>query len=1500
MNQLTEPVENDSPIDRPVVVGVGASAGGLEAIVQLLIQSPVDVEISYVIIQHLSPDHDSALAEILGKRVKLPIHQVTESTKVLPNHVYVIPPGKYLSIKDCELTLSEPPDARNARMAVDYFFRSLAEDAWEHGIGVILSGTGSDGSAGLKEIKDHGGLTVVQDPDEASHRGMPQAAVKAGAVDLILPVSEIAPRLVRYVHHAREHGPLSAQAIASMEQADHTAVMDVLRQVTKHDFRNYRNATLARRISRRMGLAGLDQIHDYVALLHDNRDELEQLRNDLLIGVTRFFRDARSWKMLQEKVIKDLVMKADERTPLRFWSAGCASGEEPYTLAMVVLEQMKLSDKHVPFQIFASDVSAESLDFAREGVYPDSIAADVPVEQLREYFQKVDGGYRVSKQLREHVVFAEQNVLVQAPFSKLDCITCRNLLIYLKRQAQENIFSVFQFALKTGGHLFLGSSESVERSADLFDTINAKHRIYRRTNAKVFPPTRANEAESPSIVKSDQPSSPPPPTGRLGHLAYRQLMQEFEQGVAIIDEQFRVLYVEGRADLYLQLHTGEMSAELPDLFAIARDGVKSRLRTMIRKTRQANDPVEETCRVQRDGSVFPCRIRMRKLSAVTGPDRPILITFQPLSVETTPVPERLLSGDEAPVDQEELRHELLTTREQLSTTIAQLETANEELKASNEEAMSMNEQLQSGNEELETSKEELQSLNEELTTLNNQLELKLEELQHTTDDLNNLLTSASVPTIFLDTNLRLRRFTPSCDVLYNFIGTDVGRPLSDIVQKHDDDSLIDDAKRVLQDLVPLDKELICSNGQCFIRRILPYRTEDDRIQGVVVTFADVTELSGAKKELSQNLAVMDNIYQSAPVGLGFLTQDLKFVRINDELAEIDGVSADDHIGRHLRDILPPDLAGDVVKLYQKIIDTGEPLLNVEIKGRTKASESERTWQASYMPVKGDDGNVIGINVVVQDVTDRQRNAKDLAESRDRLEIALTGGRMGTWHYHIESGQVDWSSQMYDLFGVNREEFVPRRDSFLKRVHPDDREYANEAIDGPLQNGGETHRLECRIVRDNDREVVWIESRGLIRRDEDGKPISMTGVTIDVTERHRHEERLQLAKDSAEAANRSRGEFLANMSHEIRTPMTAIIGYADMLSSHLRDPDNLQCVETIRRNGRFLLEIIDDILDLSKIDAGKFEVERERIAPERIIADIVSLMNVRAEEKKLKLEVEFESELPKLIETDGKRLRQILLNLVGNAIKFTEDGKVRLVARYDHDQNQLALSVEDTGIGIDSESLDNLFEPFTQADGSITRTFGGTGLGLAISHRLAEVLGGKIEVESKPGQGSMFTLAIDPGEIDGVEFAMPSTVQVVSNADEEDVQLDGYYLIVDDRRDIRYLAQHFIESAGGTISTAGDGQAGVDAIQTAIDEGRPFTAVCMDMQMPILDGYGAVREIRRRGIDVPIIALTANAMQGDQDDCMEAGCTAFISKPIDKKALLSKLKEVSGKKHGEVG
>jgi len=1493
MNQVAESIEGDPPLNRPVVVGVGASAGGLEAIVQLLIQSSADANISYVVIQHLSPDHESALAEILGKRVKLPIHQVTESTKVLPNHVYVIPPGKYLSIKDCELQLSDPPDSRHARMAIDYFFRSLAEDSCEYGVGVILSGTGSDGSAGLQEIKHLGGLAVVQDPDEAAHRGMPQSAINVGAADMILPVREIATRLIRYVEHARRHGPLSAQAINAMEQVNIKSVLDILRRELKHDFRNYRHATLSRRISRRMGLQGMDQVRDYTALLEDSQEELRLLRDDLLIGVTRFFRDTDSWQMLQKKVIKPLVEKAEPNKPLRIWCPGCATGEEAYTMVMIILEQCALVDKPVSFQVFASDVAPDALAAAREGNYPDAIVADVSIERLRQFFQKTDQGYRVSKQLREHVVFAEQNVLAQAPFSNLDLISCRNMLIYLQREAQNSIFSVFQFALKEGGHLFLGSSESAERSADLFDTVNAKHRIFRRNATKSFPPVRVNDDTTLQLSEKALETIDKRQPSRIGHHVYRQLIREMEQGIVVINRDHRVLYLEGRADLYLQLSLGEVSTEIPDIFSIAREGIKSRLRTMIRKAYQSLESVEEMCRVKREGTYYPCRLKIRTLNANVGEDGPLVITFSPLAEHASPAPKLGFDASERSQDHGELRHELLTTREQLSTTIAQLETANEELKASNEEALTMNEQLQSGNEELETSKEELQSLNEELTTLNNQLELKLNELQHTTDDLNNLLTSASVPTIFLDTNLRIRRFTPSCKGLYNFIPSDVGRPLADIVQLHNDNDLISDAKTVLRDLSAMDKELVCDDQRCYIRRILPYRTEDDRIHGVVLTFADVSELASAKQELSRSLSQLRSIYNTAPVGLAFTDMDLRYISINETLAEINGFSAEEHLGKTVMDILPQSLSDEVSEIYRSVMETRDPVLNIEITGRTAACEKDRIWQVSYMAVTNDEDDVIGVNTVVQDVTDARTYQRQLRDSRDRLEVALSAGQMGTWSHDLQRKTVEWSEQMLALFGVNRDEFTAQPDSFINRVHPADRAKTRQAMD----TNENSYRLECRILRDDNREAVWVESRAMIRRDKFGKLTSMTGVVQDITERHRHEESLKRAKNSAERANRSRGEFLANMSHEIRTPMTAILGYADMLAGHLKDPDNLQCVQTIRRNGRFLLEIIDDILDLSKTDSGKFDIQHDRIAPERIIADVVSLMNVRAEEKQVGLEIEFDGELPATIQTDPKRLRQILLNLVGNAIKFTDSGKVRI--RVGYQGQQLRFDVIDTGIGIPQDKIPILFEAFTQADGSITRNFGGTGLGLAISARLAKMLGGKINVTSELNQGSTFTLTIDAGDVSDVKFAVPCIEEASSPPEQPDITLSGHFLIVDDRRDIRYLAQHFIESVGGTVSTASDGKEAIDVVQTAIDEERPFIAVCMDMQMPVMDGYAATRELRNRGIDVPVIALTANVMEGDQLGCRDAGCTAFVSKPISKSTLLSSLSKASGKTHSEI-
>ena len=526
--------------------------------------------------------------EILARRTDLAITKVEEDTEIEPNHVYVIPPGQYLAIEECVLKLSEPQDPRGSRMAIDYFLRSLAEDQCEYGVGVILSGTGTDGTAGLQEIKHYGGLTVVQDPEEAEHDGMPHSAIDSVHIDYVLPAPKIGQQLKRYVDFCRTHGPLSAQSAAQADSFDLAPILNLLRKELQHDFRRYRRNTLLRRVQRRMGLHQLEQLTEYKALLADSPKEREALRCDLLIGVTRFYRDLEAWGVLEKKVLRPMMDQPDRTDPIRVWSAGCATGEEAYSIAILLHEQ----------------------------------AGD---RRLRRFFKKEPGGYRVSKRLRESVVFANQNVLAQPPFAKLDLILCRNLLIYLQREAQERVMSVFQFALKEGGVLFQGSTETIGGATDLFTPISKKWRIFRRTGTKSWPPADGTLATNiqplPEFSSSRQRPEREPRGDGIASLVQRQLLQQLDRAVVVVNTEDRVLFAEGRSDLYLKFKSGEFAAELPDMMGVARKGLKAKLRAELRKAwRSPSGMAHRTfeARVHRDGGMHRCQIQVNSTEVVAS------------------------------------------------------------------------------------------------------------------------------------------------------------------------------------------------------------------------------------------------------------------------------------------------------------------------------------------------------------------------------------------------------------------------------------------------------------------------------------------------------------------------------------------------------------------------------------------------------------------------------------------------------------------------------------------------------------------------------------------------------------------------------------------------------------------------------------------------------------------------------------------------------------------
>lgn len=837
------PSKKDFPI-----VGIGASAGGLDAYKSLLDALPADTGAAFILIQHLDPHHPSMMADLLGRHTTMTVVQAENDMALEPDTVYVIPPGKFLRLADHGLFLDEPVKERGIRMSIDHFFRSLAEGRGEKAIGIVLSGTGTDGTLGIREIKAAGGMVMVQKPEEADHDGMPRSAIATGTVDFALPVADMPERIVQFIRHPY----LDRSSTAPTSEAAPVAFQEVLRLLrihTDYDFRSYKTGTIDRRIQRRMGLGQFKELSDYVSHLRDKPEEVHHLFRDLLIGVTRFFREPEAWEVLADRVIGPMLDAKPRTEPIRAWVPGCASGEEAYTLAMVLYDRIDRRRGKNPVQIFATDLNDRAIAAARSGQYSSAAAADVPPEMLHKFFSEAGTAIMVNKRLRETVVFATQNVISDPPFSKLDLITCRNLMIYLDPDVQQRMIEMFHFALSENGHLLLGSSESADRPARLFTPVDKGHRIYRKTvNTRA---RRGSFPIAPSEPRMAQATdNPPPMTASGAELSRRRLMDRFVPASVLVDREMSVQYFHGPVRKYLDFPVGEPTTQLPDM---TLPDLRAKVRAVLNSVLAGKASAETLAlNVTRDAQEVNVRIVAERMEPEHGSPS-FLVHFR----DDTP-PRDAEAAEKARAEAREtatpqerdavasLEYELQSTREDLQSTIEEMETSNEELKASNEEVMSMNEELQSTNEELETSREELQSLNEELSTVNSQLEDKIDELEQTNNDLTNLLASIDIGVIFLDTDLMIRRFTPAMKQVMRIIDGDIGRPAEDIAMRVYDPKLIDDARQCLDQLVELEAEISTDSGLHRIRRLRPYRTAENRIQGVVVTYTDVTSLQNAR------------------------------------------------------------------------------------------------------------------------------------------------------------------------------------------------------------------------------------------------------------------------------------------------------------------------------------------------------------------------------------------------------------------------------------------------------------------------------------------------------------------------------------------------------------------------------------------------------------------------------------------------------------------------------
>jgi len=877
-----------------LVCGIGCSAGGLSALEAFFRHVPADTGIAYVVVSHQKAGHISLLSQLLGKCTALPVSAVDGEVTVKPDHVYVSVPGEDLIMHDGRIATSPVHAGTGLHLPIDVFFRSLAKARRENAVGIILSGTGSDGTLGLKDIKGESGLVMAQSPDSAEYPGMPQSAMQHVEVDFVLPPEDMPKQLLDYVRGGQRPGAATAEEMG-LSDAQIERILALLRSRTGRDFSEYKTSSVRRRLARRMNLHQMTSAEEYLQYLQYNSHEIDLLFQELLITVTQFFRDPEVWQALADKALPRLLPKLNDNEPFRAWVVGCATGEEAYSLAILLHDFFKAHDRHPQLQIFATDLDERSINIARAGLYSQGIAADVDAGRLERYFIPEDGHYRVHKEIRESVVFAVQDVTRDPPFMNLDLVSCRNLFIYMNNTLQERIVPMFHYILKPQGLLLLGPSESLGGNESLFTALNRKWRLYERRPATASTWLQTPPGPLPMRHRPDgdggAPAAPAeiPQRFRNTHitrLAEQLFVKMFAPPSIIINERGDIYFLHGRTSPYLEPPTGQPHM---NLFEMAREGLRLDLMTAVRTAATAephDKPVRHNARVIAEGRPLALTIEVVRLEDPEMLSGLFLVSFRPRETPTA----RPKGGRARPADKQaaedpekrirELELELQHKGETLQTTVEELETANEELRASNEELQSTNEELQSTNEELETSREEMQSLNEELTTVNTELHAKVEELSRASDDMDNLLNSTGVATLFLDNDLRINRFNDQATELFKVIPTDVGRPISDLASDLDYEGLEADCRQVFKTLQPTEKNVRIKNGSWRQMRLTPYRTSSNLINGVVVTFADITDLKTNIRLSEEARSLAERIVQTISVPILILDGNLRVVADN--------------------------------------------------------------------------------------------------------------------------------------------------------------------------------------------------------------------------------------------------------------------------------------------------------------------------------------------------------------------------------------------------------------------------------------------------------------------------------------------------------------------------------------------------------------------------------------------------------------------------------------------
>lgn len=1395
--------------DRPAfpVVAIGASAGGLEAITLLLQNLSPNTGMAFIYVQHLSPDHKSMLTALLSKATAMKVQEIEDMEKIEPDNVYVIPYNKEIKVLDGHIKLI-PRSKSSSAISIDVLFSSLAETHKANVIGVVLSGSAHDGTRGLKEIKEAGGITFAQD-DSAKFSSMPRSAITEGVVDFVLSPKEIAHELVLLSKHPWVKRTAIKPALEDEIENSDPDLKAILQLILKHkhvDFSHYKMNTIKRRMLRRMLIHKIKTIKLYAVFLADKDNEVDVLYQDLLINVTDFFRDTDAFQALKTTVLPQLLKNKTTDDPLRIWVAACATGEEVYSIAMMLFELQENAANNVPFQIFASDLSKEAIHKARSGEYSLHQLKNVPEKQIEQFFTKFKDKYRVNKALRDVCVFAEHNILGDPPFSRMDFISCRNLLIYLDISAQKKIIATFHYALTEGGFLMLGKSETIGTSGQLFSVFNKKYKIYTRkknSGARKIPDitpritytTLLDKDNSTTMLKKQ----PPATNGNLGNAFDAALLTHYVPASVIINHDLEILQFRGSTSLYLQHTSGKASFNIlkmahPEISFELRNAIHHAMKSKltVRKTgiEINHDKVNHTLQLV-NIEVMPLKI--------DGEEPLLIVVFSGQQIETLDNSVKSGKGNIIARDRriKKLEEELAAARSDMGSITHDQETTNEELQSANEEIVSSNEELQSLNEELETSKEEIESTNEELTTSNQELHARILQVEELHNYNEAILTSVHEPMLILDKHMQVKSVNKSfCKSFHVTEEECLGKSLYKLGNNQWN---IPKLRELLEDIVPQNsffQDFEVEHTFSFIGHktmLLNAHQVGQPIQNeelIVLTISDITEVKHlaielqlketkalatqleaeqkAKKTIEESNKRYNMLILQSPFAIAILKRHDMIVSLaNDSIKEMWGKGHDIE-DKPITEVLPEIVGTEFMKQLETVYTTGVAFVGNElgIDLKRNGKQSKAYFNFVYQPYREADNTISGVTIIAYEVT-----AQVLAK--------------------------------------------------------------NELVEAKLQA----------------------------------------------------EQKTQIAEDAVKAKQ----QFLSNMSHEIRTPMNAIIGFTHVVLKTDLDETQKEYINAIKISGDALIVLINDILDLAKVDAGKMTFEQTPFNLSSSISTMLQLFEPKIKEKNLDLIQDYDEAIPSVVVGDPMRLRQIILNLMSNAVKFTEKGNITMRVRLlkdESDKTTIEFLLTDTGIGIREDRLEHIFNNFEQAGKETSRSYGGTGLGLAIVKQLVERQGGSISIKSELGKGSTFGFVMS--------FNKPlAGTEHTNTQDSKTVQKDTYInmsnqkvkvLVVEDVTLNQLLIKIILMDFGFEIDVVSNGKIAVDYLQK-----NTYDIVLMDLQMPVMNGFEATAYIRNTlNSQIPIIALTADVTTVDVEKCIAVGMNDYISKPIDEKLLYSKI------------